>query len=123
MKIYIASKVTHAKIWRMFRDSKKANFISTWLNDAEKRGLPDFIDLWNRSLNEIKECDAFILYYQHNEELNGALVELGAALANNKKIFYIGPPNKYTMLHHPLITHCRTIDEAIDKANKLTVKV
>jgi hypothetical protein len=89
-KIYIASKTKHAKRWRKFRD-EGINIISSWIDEACQGESKSLQDLWIRNINEAKSADFLIMYNEPNEIPKGSLIELGAALANNIPIYWIGP--------------------------------
>lgn len=116
--IYTASKTTHAAKWRELRD-QGARVIATWIDDVvDKRphaegGAIDHADLWLRCVAEARAASWTLLYAEPGEVLKGALVELGAALANHRRVAYVGPPDLLTALRHPLVTHFASLDGAI----------
>jgi len=104
MNIAVASKVKHAGLWRSMRASG-CPIISTWIDDASiPKASRDINDLWRRSINEAAYCDAFIIYRELDDTLEGALIELGAALARGTPVFAVGLRDlgvaKYNRIRH-----------------------
>jgi hypothetical protein len=74
------------------------NVISSWIHEAEEGQTSDYEDLTLRCFRELIDCDFVILFSNDDEEfLKGALMEVGAALVQNKPVFYIGPPNQVSI--------------------------
>lgn len=90
MKIYVASKIKHAPKWKALRDLGLP-FSSTWIDEAEPGMTKDLTELSCRCFTEIRECDAVLLYAEDGEQLVGALMEAGYALALEKPVFAVGP--------------------------------
>lgn len=118
MTIYTASKTKHAHKWRHLRSSGYP-IISTWIDEAEADESQDLSDLWIRCIKEASTCDALILYMEDGDTLKGAHAEAGAALSHNIPVFFIGPENAFSMLNHPLITKCNSIEDALQAIEKL----
>ena len=88
--IYVASKTTHAPMWR---DLRKAghNIISTWIDEAEPGQTEDMGELWRRIDIEVMNADALLIYRATpDEQLKGAYVELGMAMSNRVPVFAVG---------------------------------
>ena len=79
-RIYIASKTKHAPRWRRLR-SEGYNIISTWIDEAGARQTSNYSELSVRCIREIRQSDFLIFYCEHEEMQNGALIEMGVALA------------------------------------------
>jgi hypothetical protein len=118
--IYVASKTVHAPKWRDLRASG-LDINSTWIDEVvDKRphaegGAVDHADLWRRCVDEASEARWMLLYAEPGEVLKGALVELGAALANPfcRGVLYVGPPDLLTALRHPRVQHMRDLEHAV----------
>lgn len=118
-KIYIASKARHGAKWQQLR-AEGVNISSTWIDEYQVKNTDDHKDLWTRCINEARDCDALIIIQVNEwETLKGALIEAGAALANNKPVFAVGIIDQ-TFLYHPLVTICQSIDDALDLAKEVT---
>lgn len=115
MKIYIASKTRHAAKWRKLRE-KGFEIISTWIDEAGKGETKDFKDLAIRCINEAKTADKVILYSDNDENLKGALMEVGAALANNIRVYVVGysPSFETALNQHPLWIEAVSLDYALN---------
>lgn len=112
-RIYFASKVHHAKQWRRYR-SDGYNVICTWIDEAEKGQTIDRVELAERCLAEVAACDRFIIYAEMGDELGGALIEMGAALAFGKPVFTVAPLHRFSVFDsHPLVTRARMMIEAL----------
>lgn len=114
--IYIASKTVHAPMWLAFRAAGH-QITCTWINEAGPGESPSMSDLWIRCINEAMEAEVLILYCREGEQLKGAYVELGAALAHGVPCIWVGP-KLASVADHPGIVHLPTMDEAITVASK-----
>lgn len=112
--IYTASRTRHAGIWQAFRQ-EGFSIVATWIDEAGPGETADMGELWQRCIQEAKNVSALVLYREDNEPLKGALVEVGAALANGVPVFTVGCGNlsEYSWLHHPLVRQCATLREAM----------
>lgn len=116
--IYTASKTKHAAKWRKLR-ADGVNVISTWIDEAESGQTIDFKDLWRRCVTEAAKCDALLLYVENGEELKGALVEVGAALAMGTPVFLVGQPGASgTWPAHELVHPCETVEQVLTAITK-----
>lgn len=112
--IYIASKSGHGHLWRQMR-AQGVPIISTWIDEAEAGATSDWPGLWTRCVSEAANCTALIVYRQRGEELKGAWVEVGAALAAGRPVYGVGIGD-FSVRHHPSIRLVDTLDEAIRAA-------
>lgn len=112
MRIYIASKACHRPLWREFREAGH-NIISRWIDVPDKysedpEGL-DFTQLWQWCVEDVISCDALVCHVEPGEVLKGAILEVGVALAHNKRVILLGPRREYlnngTWINHPGIEH------------------
>lgn len=96
MKIYIASKLHHAPMLRNLRDAWREDGLiinSRWLDQAQHEATAtpdDFKIFWHTDHIDITECNALVLYTTPDDELRGALVEVGMALALAKPVVLAG---------------------------------
>src|SRR5580765_2533404 len=96
-RVYIASKVKHAKRWRDMRRFIDCDIVSSWI-DIE--GTPDYEKMWRYMIiPDIRKADRLILYTKPGEIHKGSLVEVGIALARGISIYIVSEasaiyPNK-----------------------------
>jgi hypothetical protein len=118
--IYIASKTIHAPKWLAFRAAGH-KITCSWIDEAKPGDSPSLENLWVRCINEAREADVLILYCEEGEQLKGAYVELGAALAHEVPCIWVGP-KLASAANHPLITHVfNMVDEALPLAAAIMV--
>lgn len=118
MKFYIASKVSHARRWKLLRDQVQPDgFIitSTWIDEAGEGETKDLSELAARCIAEIKESDFLLLYCEPDEILKGALIEAGAALAIGKPVLRVGRCDSMSRVFekHPNWSGFTTIRDAL----------
>lgn len=117
IKIYLASKLHHVRRWQALRDEWAPEFeiSSSWIDTyVEENDTPDLAPLfWDRNQDDIFMCDYLIIFAVVADELRGALVEAGMALAYGKKVIVVGDNEGFgTWQYHPDVTRVRTMDEA-----------
>lgn len=110
--IYVASKTVHAQMWKRYRNLG-APIISTWLDEAGVGETADFPDLWQRCISEAASCEALIAYREPGEVLKGAFIEIGAALANGRKVYCVGDFEGMSFTNHPLVAQVPDVAAAI----------
>lgn len=115
-KIYTASKVKHADMWKRLR-AAGANIISTWIDEAGPGETDDFEELWERIRLEVQLCDVLVLYVEPGDVLKGGLVEVGMALAGRKPVVIVSPSGKVneqvgSWVAHPLVSFADTVEKA-----------
>ena len=91
-RYYVCSRVKHAPYWIALRE-KGISIVSSWIDEAGDNETEDFGELWKRIESEIySDCNALLMMvYPEDFPLKGALVEVGIALAYNKKIYIYAP--------------------------------
>lgn len=111
--IYIASKTHHAEKWKALR-SQGVPIISTWIDEAGVGETKSFPDLWRRCISEASSAERLIVYAEEGEQLKGALIEVGAALASGVPVIMVGTiePMK-TAVNHPLVSKAPSLENAI----------
>jgi hypothetical protein len=114
-RIYIASKAKHGDRWRYLRDTHAAPFISTWIEESGAGQTTDWPGLWSRCVREAAGASALVVYREPGEELKGAWIEVGAALASGVPVFAVGC-SEFSIRHHPMFTECVDIGQAIAAA-------
>jgi hypothetical protein len=109
--IFIASKTRHAARWRALR-SAGAPIVATWIDEAEPGQTASEAELWVRCVREAAGAEALILYREAGEELRGALVEVGAALACGVRVYVVGDVEA-SWKYHPQVTLCPSVEIAL----------
>lgn len=90
-RIYFASKTRHAHLWRYIdRKTLDVAITGTWIWEAGPGRSVSSQGLWNKCILEVQHSDGFLLYAPEGEQLIGALVELGAALASGVPVVIVG---------------------------------
>jgi nucleoside 2-deoxyribosyltransferase len=92
LSFYTAGKIWHAPKFRHLRDEVKLPVNSRWIDlEADSDLVQNHKDkLWEMCLEDVLKA-SFVLVYAEPEDLqNGALVEIGMAMAANKPIYSIG---------------------------------
>jgi hypothetical protein len=121
--IYIASKAKHGPRWQDLR-REGVPIISTWIDESGEGETEDWGALWARSINEASDAAALVVYNEPGERMKGALTEIGAALAHDVQVFWVGPTvdpdgKEYTVVRHPLVTRCVSLQHALNRAESL----
>lgn len=111
--IYIASKVGYAARWRRLRDKAGYQIISTWIDEAKPGQSEDLADLWTRCVDEAKSASCLILYREDGDDLKGAWVELGVALAACVPLIIAIGIGRFTVASHPRIRLCSSMENAL----------
>lgn len=86
MKVYIASKVKYAKIWKKITD---VEIVSRWIHEAGP-GESNLQELAEKCILDVGRSDLLVLYCEPGDLLKGALIEMGAAIALNIPVIVIG---------------------------------
>jgi hypothetical protein len=116
-RVYIASCVRHAELWRAIHTTPDIHFVSRW------PFLEPFIDpdpansrkIWLDDMADVRGCHALIVYAVEGDHLRGALVEAGAALALGRMVIVVGEhPDYGSWQYHPNVTHVATLENALD---------
>lgn len=111
-RIYIASKTRHAARWRALR-AEGVPIISTWIDEAGPGETRDFTGLWERCVHEAATATVVILYAEPGDVLEGAFIEVGAALAFDVPVLVVGEQPGWSWTRHPLVSLVDSVEEAI----------
>ncbi|MES1986659.1 MAG: hypothetical protein V4440_01270 [Pseudomonadota bacterium] len=120
IKVYIASKLHNAERFKGFREKWKAEGIdlhARWFDQAiiEQTTEPsneDFHIFWLVDEEDVKCSDAVIVYGEKDDNLRGALVEAGIAIACGILVILVGDCNFGTWQHHPLVVRAGSFEHA-----------
>lgn len=115
LSVYTASKPRHAAMWREIR-AAGINVIATWIDFENDRDIDCFQRLWIQCAHEAAQADVTLLYIEPHDELRGAYVEMGIALASGKRVYLVNPHNvKVTdAVSHPRVTVFTNLRTALD---------
>ena len=119
LKIYTASRFTKAEIWFdiLKQNDFKHTFISRWLRHYQLGTIetPErAYKFWQENLEDIKDADLVLYYAEPDDVQGGALVEIGAALAYEKKVLMVGSNVSHrSWQYHPLISRFCSINDAL----------
>lgn len=100
-RIYVASKSKYGPMWRALR-AQGHPIISTWIDESGEGETKDPAEFWTRCVREASSCTSMVVLHEDGEVMRGALVEMGAALAHGRPVFWAGP-SYLSALSHPLV--------------------
>lgn len=109
-KLYTASKVHRAPMWRALRnDYPDIEFTSTWINDEITPLMEADANTcrrgWIKNVEDAQRSSHLICYAEKDDPLSGSLVEIGIVLGVGGKVFIIGDCERFsTWKHHPRVT-------------------
>lgn len=119
IKIYIASKMCHAAKFIDLRDAyPDLIFTARWpqyaaLASEAQRPVYEWM---GNNFSDVRNGDCVVVYAEKGEELKGALVEIGVAMAYNRPIFVVGEHRSYSKWQFNQI-HCTRVS-TLDAAMK-----
>lgn len=116
IKIYVASKVKWRYLWHSWRRNIPSNvqINARWLDVYDVTGDAGCAELWQTIVEDVRDCDALIvLRADGDEQLKGAYIEIGIALALGKPILAVGLDD-HTFSKHPLVTCVGSVPDAFD---------
>lgn len=115
---YVASKSKHGPLWQNWRE-KGVSITSRWIDKWDGGRFPkeQQTQHWDEILEDIRACDALVLYSEPGEVQKGSLGEWGIAFALGKTLFYVGPENDemFTGLDHSRVTHCVSLEQVFSQ--------
>ena len=114
--VYVASRTRHAAAWRTLRDEAGYPIVSTWIDEAGSGQTLDRAEFWTRVIREVQGAQALVLFRHADDVPDGALVEVGAALAAGVPVFAVGEYKDSGFRNHPLVRACLTVEGAIRTA-------
>jgi hypothetical protein len=119
IRVYIASKIKYAPRLCDLRYEWKQHGIdlhARWFDQAahEESATPeDFHIFWMVDQHDVETSRALIVYAEPGDELRGALVEVGIAIANGIPVFIAGDCSSFgTWRHHPACVKATTLENA-----------
>ena len=118
MKVYVGSKARHWQFWGALR-AAGVPIVASWIdapfNHTGEEPSEDAWSLhWQKCVREAAECDILLLYGGPDERQLGSLIEAGAALAHNKRVFVVAPTAHFSFANHPRCRVFNTLADAIE---------
>lgn len=121
-KVYTASKLRHAQLWRDMRLGRLhfCDFTASWIDvpditNTDISCSPDVLRAaWTLNIKEVMASEFLLVYCPHDDEtiLQGVLVEVGASLASGGHVIFVGDTTG-TWVAHPRVLQVRWFDDAI----------
>jgi len=110
--VYVASRLQYASMWRSYREgwATSVRVTSRWLDVVGE--VSDKGGLWQGLMADIVRSDVLLAYGEAGEVWQGALVEVGAALALGKPVLVVGA-GVNSFWSHPLVTRFDTVEAAM----------
>lgn len=95
MKFYLACKIKHGLKLKEKLEALDSNITVTsrWLDYADKN-LADLNteEICKFCIEDVKNCDAVLFYIEKDDELVGALIEVGMAIALDIPVYFMAFP-------------------------------
>lgn len=119
-RYYVASKLHHSLKWRTLYRNQPQGFhmTSRWpFVDLALTEDPETLKtcakhFWTDDIEDVVNSDFLILYVEPLDLINGALVEVGAALASGLTVYIVGENERLkSWVYHPNIIKLDTLEE------------
>jgi nucleoside 2-deoxyribosyltransferase len=120
IRLYTASNLRHAEKWRaLCAESRHVQCHARWLKHSAM-GTPDTAEhaaeFWPQDEQDVRDADAVLVYAEDGDQLRGALVEAGIAIAAGIPVIVVGDhPDYGTWQHHPGVMRVRSLEAAMRK--------
>lgn len=117
IKVYGASKLCHVEVWKQLSKSwTEIEFTARWpfKHVGTVPDEPCFARVfWEHDLEDVVAADGVVVYAKPEDDLRGALVEAGMALALGKFVIVVGENKNYgTWQYHPLVHRVADLTDA-----------
>lgn len=117
MRIYTASKLNKAHLWRDLVSAwPEVTFTARWptLHVGVTPDEPCYAKVfWQHDLEDVLAADGVLLYAEPEDHLRGALVEAGMAIATGRFVVVVGEHDDYgTWQYHPLVYKVGDLESA-----------
>lgn len=130
IRVYPSSKVRHAPMWRRLQQEVPHVFFNArWIKRAESQEEMDsyeLAELWRECQQDVKDADLLLIYAEDGDQLKGAFVEVGMALAYGVKVMFVTPVEDWhafgTWMHGTAVQRASTIEEAMTRLYGMTAK-
>ena len=122
-KVYTASKIRHAPIWRSAESHfPSIEFTARWINFPEN--TPDHHTTfwseeqkrlhWIQDVQDVQRSDFLLAYCEEGDEVKGTLVEAGCAIGLGKVVIAVGFDQHNSWQAHPLVISKLSLATAFD---------
>ncbi len=111
--IYSASKIWHNTKWTNLRDEYGFNITARWINypcgeENKPTGAKLFTPeektvLWDYCDDDVSNADMTVVYAEKDNEMRGALVEMGIAMGAKNPIYVIGTCPSFEVAGHSAV--------------------
>lgn len=136
-RIYPASNLKHRSLWQRLQQ-KGHPIEAVWLGveklrqkDAVAPEIKEAIAqtsglMWEGLIHDVQSSNGVLMYQEPGDTNGGALIEVGAALAMDLPVFYVGHAygeKGMSFLNHPRVERFFTLEEALEAIDKHAHKV
>jgi hypothetical protein len=117
MKVYTASKLSKAPMWRkLINEWPEVDFTARWVTKhvGTTPDHPCFAKVfWQHDFADVKLADVVLVYADEGDHLRGALVEAGMAIAFGREVIVVGEhPDYSTWQFHPSVHRVPDLEHA-----------
>lgn len=108
-KLYTASTLRHADLWRRLRDEwPDIEFTANWIDEKDNWSGPDIATVaqnaWVGNESNVSKSDAVLVYADMHDKLRGGLIEAGMGIVLRKFVIVVGSHSSYgTWQYHPSV--------------------
>lgn len=120
LRVYTASKLQHAEMWESIcANNSDFIFHARWLKHVTTLKTEDSPEnarnFWLQDIEDVKTADAVLVFGTMDEDLRGALVEAGCAIAMGIPIIVAGSSKSFgTWQYHPgVVFRADSLDQAL----------
>lgn len=125
-RVYLASKLYMAEAWRELRLQQiDIEITSSWIDhiqvELDGKATPEILEkAWGRNKADVRRADVVLVYGAAEDDLRGALVEVGIGMGLDKTIICVGSSKSFgTWVHYDDAYKSKTIIEALELARRL----
>lgn len=124
LRLYPASKYWHAHVWRSALERDRTLFCcARWVYHSLAE-TPDIArecrESWQQNVQDIKDADVVVVWGKSEDQLRGALVEAGIALAFGIPVILAGTHDDHgSWQYHPLVIPMPDFDAALRHARTI----
>lgn len=139
-KIYAAGKIWHAPKFRELRDTYGFTLTSRWIDIQGDSSSPAIYkgkeisrrEIWEMCLRDVLAADIIVIWCgDTDEEMHGAIMEAGHAMATGKRVFCVNTCDSFSpceisdvaFTHHPLWYWIREDGRLIDPLEGFSVAI
>ena len=129
IKVYNASKLHRAAMWLPIKNRwPEVQWMGDW-SELYSTWTPE--EAIKNNLEAVVQSNFLLLYLGENDQLVGALLEVGLALYIDIDIYVVYPakessshhPSLHDWAYHPNVAFFKTVDEALELITQQVVKV